>query len=129
MAFEVKFIDGGEGLIFVASGKAHASELIAINREIYSEAYLMKQKYQLVDLTGAESIQVEERDIRQLAEMDKEAAAVNPEIKIVVVAPGDLEYGMARMWLAHVDEGELESRVFRTREEADRWIEKILSGA
>lgn len=129
MAFEVKFIDGGEGLVFIASGVAHASELIAINREIYSEAYLMKQRYQLVDLTGAESIEVDERDIRQLADMDKEAAAINPEIKIAVVAPGDLEYGLARMWLAHVDEGELESRVFRSREEADRWIEKIRSGS
>lgn len=129
MAFEVKFIDGGEGLVFIASGKAHASELIAINREIYSEAYLMKQKYQLVDLTGAEEIEVDERDIKQLADMDKEAAAINPEIKIAVVAPGDLEYGLARMWLAHVDEGELESRVFRTREEADRWIEEIRSGS
>ena len=128
MAFEIRYINGGEGIECLISGRAHTRELVKINEEIYSDPHLTRQKYQIVDLTDLESVEVNDRDIIQIAEMDKAAAKANPDIVIAVVAPGDLEYGLSRIWRALVDDSGFETRIFRDRESADRWIEELLSG-
>jgi len=64
--------------------------------------------------------------VRALANLTKQRLALCPGLLLAVVAPGDLLFGLSRMWQANLDE-ECRAMVFRTRTEAQAWIEGELS--
>lgn len=62
-------------------------------------------------------------DIRKIALGGLERRAKAGVARHAVVAPRDIAYGLSRMWLAYVDEGDgVASSIFRSREEAIAWV-------
>ena len=128
MSIRLIYVDGGEGVEWVGTGVVTGRQLKAAKEEIYSEPVLSRLKHQLVDLTDAERFDISNSDIMTLAEQDSRAARLNPGIILAVVARRDLEYGLARIWEAYidVDEGVIETRVFRDRASAEIWTRERL---
>ena len=75
---------------------------------------------------GVETIDVPTDDIRTLAERDKRAARINPNIIIAVVVGDDLAFGMTRMWQGLTSGAPFVNCVFRSMDEAERWVAEQL---
>lgn len=80
----------------------------------------------LWDLTNADLSSLDNIDIRKLAELPVEIVPNRKGRKTALVAGTDLEFGLSRMYATHSEyQGPLaEIRVFRSIEEAKKWIDE-----
>lgn len=63
----------------------------------------------------------------------RKMAAINPNITLIAIVPGPLEYGLSRMWQTYSSFYEpeplqWETVIVKTREEANSLITEILNG-
>ena len=61
-------------------------------------------------------------DIRRLSAVTEEYTSLGVPVKVAIVAPGDLEFGMSRMYELLQSRSINTLRVFRERSLAERWI-------
>jgi hypothetical protein len=77
----------------------------------------------LWDLSQANASRMSSDDIRQIAQRNKSRVKkTGVGNQVAFVAPRDIEYGLSRMYEMFSDETPVENRVFRTIEEARRWL-------
>ena len=77
---------------------------------------------ELWDLRRASGINIQTEDLLRIAEEVKRYQAQLAK-RIAIVADSELEYGLSRMWISHVEhEMPKERRVFRRIEEAYDWL-------
>ncbi|MFZ1983990.1 MAG: hypothetical protein WAU91_06230 [Desulfatitalea sp.] len=77
----------------------------------------------LWDLSQANASRISTDEIRRIAHLNKShVKKTGVGYKIAFVAPRDIEYGLARMYQMFSAETPVENRVFRTIEEAQRWL-------
>ena len=126
MPIELQYRDRGAGVVFICTGVVTASDFDEANQEIYSAERVRTLWYQLIDFSGAGRIEISAEDTRRHAEMDRLAAERNPEIAIAVVGPSGVTFGISRMWQAFTDEAKLQSRVFHSNREAERWLAEVV---
>jgi hypothetical protein len=123
MPVQIDYREDGAGVVMTGVGTVTMQELWAANVEVYSFANVHRQRYQLVDCTRVEGFDITLLDIRRLAAQDRAAAAANPNLIIAVVGVTDVIYGLGRMWEALVGGEGPRTRVFRTIDDAEAWIE------
>ena len=126
MGCEIIYIDDGEGIEIIFTGKLTFNDLREAYEELYNEQNIYRQKYQIGELSGVDSIDLSSEDIRVLAQLDIEASKKNPNIIIANIGKSELEFGLSRMWEMLADECLFEIEVFRNREDAKKWIESKL---
>jgi len=63
--------------------------------------------------------------IRRIASLDMNAMKINPYLIIAHVAPTDFQFGLTRIWEAHMQETK-SIKIFRDRKSAEDWIKKRL---
>ena len=126
MPIQIKYIDGGLGVEFFGSGVVTGTDIIEANKEIYGNELFSRQRYQIVDRTNCTEFRVSNDEIRIIAEQDKAAVKTNPNIIIALISTSDLQYGMSRMYQAHVGENGFLTEIFRDRESAEEWIKSQL---
>lgn len=80
-----------------------------------------KIPYLIVDHTGTEHFNHSSEEIQKRAVLANERLATFPNLYIAIVTPGDLFFGVARMWQTH---SRMEDRVklFRSLDEAEIWV-------
>jgi hypothetical protein len=71
---------------------------------------------------------IETTAVQELAHQTKTLLSRLPSLLVVVVAPQDLVFGLGRMWGAYASSSLADPHLFRTRPEAERWIEDQLKG-
>lgn len=77
----------------------------------------------LWDLSEANASRMTSSDIRRIAGLNKARLKKNGvRYKAAFIAPRDIEYGLSRMYEMFADASLVENRVFRTHEEARRWL-------
>ena len=126
MPIELRYRDGGAGVVYICTGVVTEAEFHQASEEVYSEEKIERLRYQLVDFTATEHLDSNLEDIRKSAEMDAVAANENPNFVIAVVGPDDLTFGLSRMWQTVVPNSDLRIRVFRCISDAERWIKDTL---
>jgi hypothetical protein len=126
MAIKIQYIDDGVGIEIIASGIVTGEEIIEAHKEIYSEKNLKKQKYQIIDRSHCKDYQVSSPEVQRIADIDKTAAKINPNIIMALISPTAVQFGMSRMWQAFIGESPFVSQVFRDRKSAELWIEEQL---
>ncbi|MBW2564553.1 MAG: hypothetical protein JRE29_11075 [Deltaproteobacteria bacterium] len=126
MPIQIKYIEGGFGVEFIGSGVVTGADIIKANKEIYSNEKFSRQRYQIVDRTNCKEFQVSNEEIRIIAEQDKAAAKINPNIIIALISITDLQYGISRVYRALVGDSGFLTEVFRDRKNAEEWLEKQL---
>jgi hypothetical protein len=110
-------------MLGVASGPLSGAELLEANRTVYeTEEKTRAIVYIICDYRQVTSVDITAEDIRELAERDKEAARINPNIIMATVVGGDLGFGLSRMWQAYTSENPFVARIFRAMDEAERWV-------
>lgn len=76
----------------------------------------------LLDLTQMESLP-ETRQVRSVADaLDRRPKPLRSE-PWAIVAGRDAMYGLSRMFQVFLEQAGIESRVFRSEEEAERWLQ------
>ncbi len=83
--------------------------------------------YLIIDLSKITSVTFTSSQIRALARTTSTGILkVSPGLIVAIVVPDDLQFGLARVWYAHLNSEE-NAMVFRNRDEAKKWIWEILS--
>lgn len=127
MPIEIKYLLGGYGIEIIGKGVVSGKEIYDGNRTIYSGDTLSRHKYQIVNLANVERVEVSQEEAVKLANQDIEASNTNPDIVIAVVADLNHAFGLGRMWEAHANKSGFKTMVFRKREEATAWINKMIT--
>ena len=123
MSFEIK-IDSDNGTIrFKTSGDLEASEFYEMIKEAEKLCREKSLKKVFVDHTASTVRNLSADEIHGIALMCTVMNEVMKGGKLAVVMPGDLDYGLGRMWHSYsIDKLEYDSMLFRNLEEAEEWI-------
>jgi hypothetical protein len=120
MAHEIRFTPDGADVRF--TGATTGDEIVGAKVDALAHFPGGTLRFLLFDLSGSERLDIPTLDVRRVARVDREYAETHPPFAIAVVAPDDLEYGLARMWQAFVDDTPIQSVVARSRPEALIWL-------
>ena len=85
-----------------------------------------KIRFSVGDYTEANMRLLSKSDIAMMAKMANGAVTKNPEVVIIGIMPGDLEFGISRMLQAKTDRLSIRSFVVRSREECETLIASLL---
>ncbi|MCW9047284.1 MAG: hypothetical protein OQK46_04325 [Gammaproteobacteria bacterium] len=124
MSIEVNILDNGEGIEILASGIVYGRDIIQSHQKIYHEKHLKKQKYHIIDKSKCTEYDVTAKDIEMIAELDKKASKINPNIIIAVIESESLQFSLTGVWQAYVKNYIFKTETFQSREQAIDWITK-----
>lgn len=68
---------------------------------------------------------VQNLDVQRLANIFREAAAINNNIIYIGIMPTDLQFGLGRMWEAHSVETPFKEKIVRSRKDAQSFLNEI----
>ncbi len=125
MAVDIRAHDDGLLVEIRLSGKITGKTLIEVNELLYSDDSMADHMVQLWDCSGISEYIANSKDMKMLAGQDLAAAKQVSGRAILLVMPTDLQYGLAKVWNAFVQESGINTRVFRDRESADSYIKTL----
>lgn len=118
-------IEKQNGLIqTAASGCVSGPELVDYYKRLRSHPDFKRSLNEIFDVTEVESIDVTADDIRRLSAVTEEYTSLGVPVKVAIVAPGDLEFGMSRMYEMLQVRSINVLKVFRERSLAEQWIKE-----
>lgn len=127
MPVKLEYTDDG-GAIVTGTGTIRASEVSSVNKRLYAARdAILALRYQIVDLTDVQEFDIVADEVRALAMEDTNAARINPDMVTAVVGNEDIAFGLLRMWEMNLDESAFRTSVFRSREEAEAWVQEMLA--
>ena len=122
MGIKVTILEDGRGVEVLAEGVVSGQQIIDAHREIYDERYLHRQRYQIVDKSACTEYRVNADDIEAIADLDRQASLINPNIRIAVIESSVLQFSLTELWQAHLADSKFLTRSFGDRESAMRWL-------
>ena len=116
-------IEKENGLIqTAASGRVSGAELVEYYTRLRGHPDFKRNLNEIFDASQVEQIDVTADDVRRLSAMTEEYTRLGEPVKVAIVAPGDLEFGMSRMYEMLQVQSINTLKVFRERSAAERWI-------
>ena len=82
----------------------------------------------LNDFTAVTDVRLSSGDIRNLAAQDEMLSRLVPRLVMALVAPSTLTFGLNRMWETFSENTPWKTKVFRSRDEAEKWLEEQNQG-
>lgn len=120
MAFITTWYPNGVGWTY--SGTLTGEELLNSNFEIFGDKRFDDIRYQIVDLTAVEKVEVTESHMRKVAHLDMAAARTNPRVKVAVVTNNSAGRGLTSAYNQYTDgKSPWVSETFTTLPEAEAW--------
>lgn len=111
------------GVIWVYSGKLTGNELLQSNLDIFGDERFDNLRFQIVDLTNVDSLEVTEKHMRKIAHLDMAAARSNPRVKVAVVTTSDEGLGITNYYDQQTAEkSPWTTKIFSTFKEAQAWV-------
>ena len=128
MPIEIEGRQDGAGVIYHCRGVVTIDDFFQAGLSFLAHPEEIKKwRYGIVDLTLVEAMDISSADISAVVEQNKRIAQhALPSPLLAVASPRDLGYGLARMWEAMMDQVGWETATFRSRSEADTWIQQRL---
>ena len=126
MTIKVNYIDNDRGVEILASGLVTGKEVIAAHAKIYAVEKLRIQRYHIIDKSRCTEYDVSASDIKLIAQLDRQAAQVNPALIMAIVESSSLKYSLSELWQAHVEPFIKHSQSFTNRTDAEQWIHDCL---
>jgi len=126
MPIEIEGRQNGLGVIYNCRGALTIDDFFQAGLGFLAHPEEIKKwKYGIIDLTPAGAMNIRPEDISVIVEQNKRIAAIAPPGAILAVAsPKDLGFGLAHVWEVLVEEIGWEIMTFRSRSEADVWIQE-----
>jgi len=121
--YTTELLDAGTLLVFKGSGVLTGVEIIETTRKLVESGDAVRRvRRTLVLFDQVTKVDVSADDIRRLIEVDRSLVELIPRTIIAIVAPKDELFGLSRMWEMMVGVPGWETRVFRSRPDADAWL-------
>jgi len=111
-----------------ASGRIQRGELVDYYRRLRAQPDFHANLDELFDLSEASVVDVTGEDVRELSATTLPFTREGKPVKVAIVAPRDLEFGMSRMYQMLQGQSVNLVRIFRDRVEADAWLEERADG-
>lgn len=100
------------------------NELLQSNFDIFGDERFDDLRYQIVDLTAVEKVEVTESHMRKVAHLDMAAARSNPRVKIAVVAADQDGQFLSDTYDKYTNgKSPWFTQVFTNISEAEAWVE------
>lgn len=128
MPYRTEVINQGTGILRHGSGLLTGAEMIAAARgNKAAEIDWTRISHFILDLSEVTRFEVSASDIDQLVNAAKRNSDIFSGVHhLAIAAPTDVTYGMSRMFQAYQALPDLEIQVFRSRAEADAWLQSAL---
>ena len=115
-----------KGLVFKGEGVLTYDDLRRANGIIYANDEKIRSiAYQLVDLSAIDGLDLSNDELERIGQQDQRAFNVNPEMRIAVIGPKDLTFGLARVWEVFACElgAQRACEIFRDEAAARAWLQ------
>lgn len=125
MPIAITDLDEGIGNSILGSGSLTSKEYInALKKHLAQDTVKFKNyRYSLADYTAVTQLEeVPAGDVHLLADLCRQAAQINPDAIVAIVANKDFLFGLSRMWEILMHEAGWDIMVFKTRDSAETWI-------
>jgi hypothetical protein len=121
MPYEVSWEPSG--VVQRYSGVVSDEDVIAANREVYANPLLPAMKYQIVDFSLVEKIDVSSATARAVADSDRRVAETNPDVKAAIITSAPFVRGMSNLYATthEVRGGSWTTKIFEREEDARAW--------
>jgi len=126
MPIEIEGRHEGAGVIYLCHGVMTINDFIDAGNVFLATPQEIKQwRYCIIDLTDIVTMDFDVGQILQVVEQNKRIADMAPPgVLLAVASPKDLGFGLARVWEALVEQVGWETMTFRSRAEAEHWIQE-----
>ena len=127
MPVKIVDLDNGRGNLISGAGTLTSKDYLkALKKHLSQDTEKFKRyKYSLADFTNVTKVEeFPSDDIELVAHLCRQAARINSDPLVVIVADQDLLFGLSRMWEILMDETGWNIKVFRTRDAAETWIKE-----
>jgi hypothetical protein len=120
-------IRDGTGVEVTLFGIVKTREIIEASHAIYEVVPLDSQRFQLWDYSAVSRLVASSDEVRAVARVDSMYAEQRQTpLYVASVQPTDLGFGLGRMYGVFADGHNWITAHFRTRAEAERWLDKQL---
>jgi hypothetical protein len=117
-------IDKGSNLIrTTASGRVTGRDLVDYYHRLRAHPDFRGSLNEIFDATQVDTIDLTADDVRRLSSVTEEFTRRGVPVKVAIIAPGDLEFGMSRMYEMLQSQSINVLKVFRERAAAEAWID------
>lgn len=110
------------GLHFRFTGRVTGREIHQGTRGLHGDARFDDLVCVVVDFSEAESFDVTEQEIKEIAYIDRAAAKSNPNLRMAIVAHQKIIKELSNFYAKHGESSPWEIRVFDTPQEAKKWL-------
>ncbi len=111
-----------QGVVWKYSGRLTGSDLLTSNLQIFGDERFDELRYQIVDLSDVEEIDVSEAVMRKVAHLDMAAARTNPRVKVAVISTSDAAAQLNEFYQKYTDgKSPWKNRDFSSFEQAEAW--------
>lgn len=122
LSVQITFLESGRGVEILAGGIVRGDEIVEVNKAIYGKRNLALMRYQIVDKSSCTEYALTADHIEAIAELDKAASLINPNIVIAIVESIRLQFSLTELWQAHLKDCPFKTKSFRDRKSANQWI-------
>ena len=123
MPITVQFKPAAKLIIITHVGSVSDDEFLSSYIAFYDDPRFDNSFHMLVDLQQAKSSERSQEALRAMAGLVRERLATkDSHMKVAVFAPGDVSFGMARMFEAFGDIAPVDVEVFRSADKALAWL-------
>jgi len=118
----VAFPISKERVVLTGHGDLAASDIIEAAAQVYADPRFQPGMDSLLDMRGARTT-VSADEVRMMVETVSRNIEVRGKGRCAVVTSREVDYGMARIALVHMELIGIELTVFRELAEAERWLD------
>lgn len=128
MSFTAEYVDDGRGLLFRGEGALTCEQIIAAKLGLLSDpARLRRVSHATVVFERVTDVPLTADDIRRIVGADRQLARLTSHVVVAIAAATDLPFGVARMWQMLSEDVGWTTSVFRSRSQADLWLQERLA--
>ena len=111
------------GVVQRYSGVVSDEDLFAVTDQVNASSLFPDMKYQIVDFSVIENLDVSSAAVRAVADSDRKAAETNPDVKVAIITSAPFMRGMSNMYrLSHEGMGgSWTTEIFERQEDARAW--------
>jgi hypothetical protein len=117
-----------QGILQLGSGLVTGEEFVQAS---YNALLLFQNtqnfRYEFVDLSNVTDVELAEQHLAQITVHDRVIAKSRPDAIVVVLAPRDDFYQVAKHWEQAIASFGLKTHVTRERAEAEAWLQRHLN--
>jgi len=105
-----------------ASGRVRYADLIDYYHRLRSHPDFADDLSIIFDTTPSEGFDLDFDDVSRLSTVNEQFTQLDPPLNVAIVAPGDLAFGLSRMYETLKNASPSSVKVFRDRAAAEAWV-------